>query len=93
MLIFLLIAMSDFTLQTTAVAVLPNQANRQVTFTFHVDHIAQELDETVRLRLTVSQSVLNRFAGQFDISVFFLDTADLVIVDTNSKCFFYITAE
>ena len=77
--------MGDFTLQTTAVAVLPSQANRQVTFTFHVDSIAQELDETVRLRLSVSQSVLNRFAGQFDISVFFLDTTDLVIVDSDSK--------
>ena len=51
MLILLLIAMSDFILQTTVVAVLPNQASRQVTFTFHVDSIAQELDETVRLRL------------------------------------------
>ena len=77
--------MGDFTLQTTAVAVLPNQANRQVTFTFHVDSIAQELDETVRLRLTVSQSVLARFDGQFNDSVFFLDTTDLVIVDSDSK--------
>ena len=86
MLILLLIAMSDFILQTTVVAVLPNQASRQVTFTFHVDSIAQELDETVRLRLTVSQSVLNRFDVQFDNSVFFLDTTDLVIVDSDSKC-------
>ena len=86
MLILLLIAMGDFTLQTTAVAVLPNQADRQVAFTFHVDSIAQELDETVRLRLTVFQSVLNRFAGQFDNSVFFLDTTDLVILDSDSKC-------
>ena len=85
--------MGDFTLQTTAVAVLPNQANRQVTFTFHVDSIAQELDETVRLQLTVSQSVLNRFAGEFNNNVFFLDTADLVIVDANCKCFLYITTE
>ena len=74
-------------MQTTAVAVLPNQANRQVNFTFHVDSIAQEEDETVRLRLTVSQSVLLffQFDGQFNNSVFFLDTADLMIVDSDSK--------
>ena len=83
--VYIYIAIGDFTLQTTAVAVLPNQAERQVTFTFHVDSIAQEEDETVRLRLTASQSVLNRFDGQFNNSVFFLDTADLMIVDGDRK--------
>ena len=85
MYIYNIIASGDFTLQTTAVAVLPNQANRQVNFTFHVDSVAQEEDDTVRLQLTVSQSVLNRFDGQFNNSVFFLDTADLMIVDGDSK--------
>ena len=64
-----------------------------MTFTFHVDAIAQEEDESVRLQLTVSQAVLNRFDGQFDNSVFFLDTADLTIMDSDSKCHCYITFE
>ena len=75
----------DFSLQNSQVIVLPSQSDRQVTFFFNMDHIAQETNETVRLHLGLSQSVINRFDGQFDNSVFFLETVELTIRDSDSK--------
>ena len=77
--------MGDFTLQTTAVAVLPNQADRQVTFTFHVDAIAQERNELVRLRLVASEAVIQSFSSEHGNTVFFVETADLTIIDSDSE--------
>ena len=78
-------ATGDFFLQNNQVVVLPSYSNRIVPFIFHVDFIAQETDETVRLHLGLSQSVINRFGGQFDNSVFFLETVELTIRDSDSK--------
>ena len=61
-----------------------SQSTRQVSFVFHLDDIAQEPDETVRLQLEVSQAVIDIFG--FDNTAFLLDTVNLVIVDNNRKC-------
>ena len=52
-----------------------------MSFVFHLDDIAQEPDETVRLQLEVSQGVIDIFGFAF-----LLDTVNLVIVDNNRKC-------
>lgn len=58
-----------------------NLNSRPLSFTFRVDDIAQETDETLRLQLSVS----NFFGGRLNDNAFFLDTLDLVIEDSDGK--------
>lgn len=50
-----------------------------VVFTFRVDSIAQEGNETLTLQLTLSAGTLP------DAEFIFRDTLDMIIIDSNSK--------
>lgn len=56
-----------------------------MTFTYPVDDIALEIDETVTLRVTSPTLPSSPLNAQLGINAFFMNTAELVILDSDSE--------
>ena len=68
---------ADFSIYPTIFPVHPNYT-AEIIATFRVDNIAQEINETAQLKITVT-------LGTFPPEAIFIDTIEFVIVDSDGK--------